>query len=193
MDLLLCAIPEELGPFMELPPEGWRCAATGVGALQAAISTTRLILQEKPTRVVFAGTCGAYDARLPIGSLLAASEAIAISAEELKGRAYRPSAETSRWPATLELPFPAHPVAVPPAITKGETAARLLATVAAAEQLELTGVFAACHEARVPCGALLAVANEVGPKAHEQWLAHAPAAGQALAEALKACGLFGNR
>ena len=79
-----------------------------------------------------------------------------------------------RWPATLAppLPFPTHSVAVPPGITRTEEGARRLGALAAAEHLELTGVFAACREAGIPCGAVLAVANRVGPGAHQEWRAN---------------------
>jgi purine-nucleoside phosphorylase len=45
-------------------------------------------------------------------------------------------------------------------------------------------VFAACHQARVPVAAALAVANRVGPAAHEEWLANHARASRALVAAL---------
>jgi purine-nucleoside phosphorylase len=72
----------------------------------------------------------------------------------------------------VEGPLPPHGVVVPPAITKTREGAALLGTLGAVEHLELTGVYAACHAARIPVGAALAVVNEVGPEAQAQWRAN---------------------
>lgn len=182
--LLLAAFPPELAGLDAAPPPGWRVALTGVGALTAAATTARLLAAHRPARLLFVGTCGAYDGRLAVGSLLSASAAIAVSLDVLQGRAYRPEVEVTRWAATLPLPFPPHPVAVPPAITVDPEGAALLAAVAPAEHLELTGVFAAAHGAGVPVGAVLGVANRVGPEAHAAWRANHAAVSRALVAAL---------
>ncbi|HET6438775.1 MAG TPA: phosphorylase [Anaeromyxobacter sp.] len=190
--LLLAAFPPELGDLLAAPPAGWTVAATGLGAVSAAAESARLIAWEKPDRVLFLGTCGAYDDRLRVGELLSVSEAIATSLEEREGRAYRPEAERVRWSSTWVLPLPAHGVAVPPAITCSAGGARALAGVAPAEHLELTGVFAACHAAGVRVAAALAVANRVGPEAHREWLANHARVSAALIEALRAAGVLGG-
>jgi len=192
--LLLAAFPPELAGMDERPPTGWRVGCTGVGALTAAVTTARLLTALTPRRVLFVGTCGAYDQRLEVGDLIRASDALAISLDVLDGRAYLPESEVHRWPATLaavlSIPFPALSVAVPPGITRTLEGAERLATFAAAEHLELTGVFAACHEAGIPCGAALAVANRVGPEAHREWRENHERVSRALMEALKGHGLF---
>ncbi|MDP2876224.1 MAG: phosphorylase [Holophaga sp.] len=170
MNLLLSAFPPELGDLLDSPPPGWVVACTGIGAIEAAVTTARLLAQHRPARVLFLGTCGAYDDRLAVGAILSASEAIAISISELRGTAFRPQAERTRWASSWPLPFPAHSVAVPPAITRDPNEAKLLATIAPAEHLELTGVFAACQADRIPVAAALVVANRVGPEAHAEWL-----------------------
>jgi purine-nucleoside phosphorylase len=185
--LLLAAFPPELAGLDRQPPPGWQVACTGLGALAAGIATARLLAALDPVQVLFLGTCGAYDARLAVGDRIQAGEALAVSLDEQAGRAYRPEAQRCRWPATLgpdRLPFPALSVAVPPAITRTLAGARTLGRLAAAEHLELTGVFAACHAAGVPCGAALAVANRVGPRAHAQWLAHHETVSRELVAAL---------
>jgi nucleoside phosphorylase len=186
--LLLAAFPPELCGLDAAPPPGWRAACVGIGAVTAAVATARLLSERPVGRVLFVGTCGAYDARLAPGDLLAASEAIATSLEEREGRAYRPAAERVRWPASWALParFAPHAVAVPPAITSTIAGAAALAALAAAEHLELTGVFAACAELGVPVAAALGVANRVGPEAHAEWRASQTAVSRALIEALRA-------
>jgi purine-nucleoside phosphorylase len=177
----------------EAPPSGWRVACTGVGALTAAVSTARLLATLIPGRVLFVGTCGAYDDRLAVGDLISASDALSVSLDVLEGRACRPSLETIRWPSTQPAPgsFPAHSVAVPPGITQTLEGARRLALYAPAEHLELTGVFAACLAAGIPCSAVLGVANRVGPLAHQEWKANHARVSADLMETLKAHGAFG--
>jgi purine-nucleoside phosphorylase len=192
--LLLAAFPPELAGMGAHPPAGWRVGCTGVGALTAAVATARLLSALTPRRVLFVGTCGAYDERLQVGGLLTAADALAISLDVLEGRAYLPESQVHRWPATLAavlaVPFPALSVAVPPGITRTLEGAQRLASYAAVEHLELTGVFAACHEAGIPCGAALAVANRVGPEAHGEWLAKHQQASLTLINALQDHGVF---
>jgi purine-nucleoside phosphorylase len=172
--LLLAAFPPELADLPARPPAGWRLATTGVGAVTAAAETARLLAAERPDRALFVGTCGAYDGRLAVGDVIAASAAVAVGLDELEGRAQRPRLERTRWEATWDpgLALPAHVVAVTPAITLSAEGAARLAGVAAAEHLELTGVFAACHAAGVPVAAVLGVANRVGPDASAEWRAN---------------------
>jgi len=188
--LLLAAFPPELAGLDACPPQGWRVACTGVGALAAAVATARLLAELTPSRVLFVGTCGAYDDRLQAGDFISASEALALSLDVLEGRAYRPEIEVTRWPATAAGPFPAHPVAVTPGVTRTVAGAKLLARHAAAEHLELTGIFAACQAAGIPCAAVLAVANRVGPEAQTEWRANHARVSQAIIAALLAGGTF---
>ncbi|GEJ58107.1 phosphorylase family protein [Anaeromyxobacter diazotrophicus] len=186
-DLLLAAFPPELCGLDAAPPPGWRAACVGVGAVTAAAATARLLAASAPRRVLFVGTCGAYDGRLAPGDLLAGAEAIATSLDEVEGRAYRPAAEPVRWAAGWALParFAPHAVAVPPAITRTAAGAAALARLAAAEHLELSGVFAACAAAGVPAAAALGVANRVGPEAHAEWCARHEGVSRALVQALR--------
>jgi purine-nucleoside phosphorylase len=188
--LLLAAFPPELAGLLDAPPAGWTCATVGVGAVAAALETARLLAERRPERVLFVGTCGAYDARLPVFALLAAEEVIATSQDEAEGRAFRPALERVRWRPGWALPLPAATVAVTPAITRAEAGARALARLAAAEHLELSGVFAACEAAGVPVAAALAVANAVGPGAHAEWKASHAEASRRLLAALRERGVL---
>jgi purine-nucleoside phosphorylase len=190
MRLLLSAFTPELGPLAEDPPPGWETATVGIGAVTAAAATARLLADRRPKAVLFLGTCGRYDKRLALFECLWASEAIATSLEERRGGAYRPGLERIRWASTLAGPLPNHSVAVPPAITSTQEGAAVLAGVAPAEHLELTGVFAACHAADVPCGGALVVVNDVGPEAQVQWKSQHAEGSRRLVEALRASGFF---
>jgi purine-nucleoside phosphorylase len=169
---------------------GWEVATVGVGAVTAAAATARLLLGKQPEAVLFLGTCGRYDNRLGMFEALWASEAIATSLEELRGDAYRPRIEQVGWASTMAGPLPSHSVAVPSAITRTLEGAALLGSVAPVEHLELTGVFAACHGAGVPCGAALVVVNDVGPQAQVQWMANHVEGSRQLVERLRASGFF---
>jgi len=189
--LLLGAFPPELGPFMETPPKGWTVACTGVGQLLAAASAARLIQELHPSGVLFVGTCGHFDDRLKIGDVIWAAEAIASSLGECRGESYRPVIERTHWHATMSKPaLPAYRVVVPPAITRTREGAVLLGGLGEAENLELTGVYSACHAADVPVGAVLVVVNEVGPKGQAQWLANHASHSVKLAETLQSLGLL---
>lgn len=190
MRLLIAAFPPELGSLLQTPPVGWEVASVGVGAVTAAATTARLLAERQPEAVLFLGTCGRYDQRLNLLDALWAREAIATSLEERAGHAFRPGIEPTRWVATLTGPWPGLPVAVPPAITGTREGAALLAAVAPVEHLELTGVFAACHGAGVPCGAALVVVNDVGPEAHAQWLENHAEGSRLLVARLLASGFF---
>jgi purine-nucleoside phosphorylase len=189
--LLLAAFPPELAGLEAAPPPGWVTACTGVGAVAAAAAVARLLAGDPPDRVLFLGTCGAYDGRLATGALLAAGEVIATSLDEVEGRSYRPEVERTRWAPGWALPLPAFPVAVVPAVTRTAAGAAALARLAAAEHLELSGVFAACEAAGVPAAAALAVANRVGPQAHEEWRANHAQASRQLLAVLRAAGVLG--
>lgn len=180
MDLLLAAFPPELGPWLGEPPSGWISACTGVGPLAAAAETARLIHMHRPGRVLFVGTCGAYDEVPGIGSLVSAAEVVDVTLAEVRGEAYRPGIQVSRWEAEVRPPFPPATVVTTPAITSSEQGARDLLACGTVEHLELGGVAAACALAGIPFGAVLGVANRVGPQAQAQWQAHHRQVSEAL-------------
>lgn len=190
MNLLLAAFPPELGDLEIDPPPGWVVDATGVGASTAAAHTAFLLERLRPAKVLFLGSCGAYDTRLPIGTIFAPQFALASSVEEERGESYRPSIEPVRWISTWQLPFPQHGVVTPPAITRSEEGALLLGRLAPAEHLELNGVFAACNARGVPVAAALIVVNQVGPDAHEQWLANHERLGLLLIDEVRKSGVL---
>lgn len=190
MRLLLSAFAPELGSLAEATPAGWEVATVGVGAVSAAAATSALLMDRWPEAVVFLGTCGRYDQRLPLFECLWATEAIATSLEEVRGGAYRPAIERRRWKASLPGALPGHAVAVPPAITRTAKGATELAAVAPVEHLELTGVFEACRLAGVPCGAALVVVNDVGPEAQAQWTANHEEGSRRLVARLRETGFF---
>jgi len=189
--LLVAAFPPELAGLLDDPPEGWITGCVGVGAVVAAVGTARLIAAHAPSKVVFVGTCGAYDPCLQIGDCFAVTEVLATSLAELRDEAYRPAIERTLWKGDLSLPFPTHVVATPPAITRSAEGALLLASIAEAEHLEISGVFEAAHAAGIPVGAALGVANRVGPQGQEEWQAHHEKVSRVLMAQLRHRGVLG--
>ncbi|WP_005035722.1 phosphorylase [Holophaga foetida] len=189
--LLLAAFPPELGDLAEHPPEGWITGCVGIGVACAAVGTARLIAAHAPSRVLFIGTCGAYDPCLKIGDCISVTEVLATSLEEIREVAYRPAIERTLWKGDLPLPFPPHVVATPPAITRSPEGAQALATMAEVEHLELSGVFEAARAAGIPVGAVLGVANRVGPDAHEEWSSHHVEVSRHLIGQLRERGVLG--
>ena len=188
--LVLAAVEVELAGLGSMPLPGWGVALVGIGGLIAAASMARLIADVRPPKVLFVGTCGAYGQSLKIGDCIAVSEAVAISIPEIQHKAYRPKNEIAKWPSTWVLPLPEAVVAATPAITMDLDDAILLAKAASAENLELAGIFAACHQAGVPVAAALAVSNRVGPASHVEWRANHQEVCKALVEMLERLGVF---
>jgi len=182
--LLLAAFAPELAGLDMEAPRGWRTALTGIGAVTAAVATTRILCEMTPRAVLFIGTCGVYGERLNVGDCITASEVVAVSVSEIQHRAFRPSIETTSWPVSWELPLPKCVVAAPPAITFSSEDAAILGQVADIEHLELAGVFAACQLAKVPVSAALVVANHVGPDAHAEWNANHKRVSRMLVDSL---------
>lgn len=188
VNLLLAAFAPELAGISPEDLPGWRVATVGIGALNAALETARLICEFHPRRVLVVGTCGAYGEQ-KIGEIFWARRALASSVEETSGKAYRPQQEQTVWEATdmsLKAHFPSADVVVTPAITRSREGAATLGRLGDLEHLELTGIFAACHQAGVPVSALLTVANRVGPEAHKEWLSHHGAVSRQLMDRLSA-------
>jgi nucleoside phosphorylase len=189
--LLLAAFEPELARFGKNPPKGWRVALTGIGGIAAAAATARFLMEIRPARVLFVGTCGTYGNGLNIGDCIAVSEAITVSVPELQERAFRPSPETTIWHPTWELPLPKFKVAATAAITSNAEDAKLLGKIADGEHLEIASVLAACYLANVPVAAALVVANHVGPGSHTEWAANHEALSRKLVEKLIELNVFG--
>jgi len=63
--LLLAAFQPELAGLDKDPPTGWRVVLTGIGGVTAAAATARILVELRPTRALFIGTCGTYGNSLP--------------------------------------------------------------------------------------------------------------------------------
>jgi nucleoside phosphorylase len=175
-------------------------AVVGVGLVEAAAGTARLIERQRPRAIVLVGTAGLYPGAdkklgLAIGgavigrSFLLASDAVAREAAYLPGPLPASAAST---PALLEAvtaatALPVADVACPVGITLAPALAqqRRKGTNAALENLEAFAVARAAAAAGVPFVAVLGIANLVGPDAHAEWRAHAATAAAAACTAVR--------
>jgi nucleoside phosphorylase len=208
--LVLAAWEPEIAPLAELlrrgarrdrRPAGYAAVAVGVGPVEAAIGATRAIAAHTPRRVIFVGTAGAYErgASTPaIRSAAVVDDLSAVSTAALRGDAYLPEVQIRRAAASrplcralaagLAAPAPVLGAACPVAVTRSAALGRRIAraTGAALENLEAFAVARAAAAAGVPFGAVLGVANRVGPAGHREWRAHHPAASQAACAVIAA-------
>jgi nucleoside phosphorylase len=74
--LLFAAEMERDAAFREGLPDDLASGITGVGLVDAAIGTTRLIAEHRPDVMIFLGTCGAYPrSGISVGDIIVAGEA----------------------------------------------------------------------------------------------------------------------
>ncbi len=170
---------------------GAACGVVGVGLVEAAAGCARLLQRLRPRAIILVGTAGLYPGAggaPAIGGACVAGRISFASHAASRGLAYLPGP----MPVVVEGPSPLArriagkelavlDVACPPAITRSPAAARTLAghTGAVLENLEAFAVARAAAAARVPFAAVLGVTNQVGPRAHAQWRAHADEAAAA--------------
>jgi nucleoside phosphorylase len=171
----------------------------GVGLVDAAAETTRLLLQHRPSAAVLLGTCGVFveaAPAFPLGSVVTGRVADLVEASVLAGTAALPA------PMVVAAPFDGalHDalvgagarsvrIANTVGITTDDALAARLADKGArhVEHLEAFGFARACAAASVPCAASLGIANHVGARGRAEWLAnHAHASARAAEVALGA-------
>ncbi len=97
------------------------------------------------------------------------------------------AAADAAWSAALARAAgaPLADVVSPLGITRDDAEAERLGALGAVEQLECFAVLRGCARAGVPASAVLAVANHVGARARDEWLANREAAEAAARAALR--------
>src|SRR6476619_6746202 len=199
--LVLSAWEPEIAPLRRLAraidPARLALGTVGVGAVDAAVGAAAAIAAARPTRVIFVGTAGAYPrgrASAASGTVAIAGDLILASTAALRGDGYLPEPVTTFVAAAAPLAAalaacapgrtlaPVLGVACPIAGTRSATRGRHLAhaTGAALENLEAFAVARAAAAAGVDAiGAVLGIANRVGPRGHHEWRANHDAASRA--------------
>ncbi len=177
-------------------------ALCGVGIIDAAIGTARLVDQHRPDSVVFLGTCGAYPGSgLEIGELVVTRRAHLVTGDLLSKTMRLPelipsSVEVDRdvveeYSALLgrsgTVPHLCD-VATTPGLTTDDNLAALIVEVGPCkvENLEAYSVLRAA--VGVPTAVILGVTNIVGPSGGVDWRSNYPEMMKRLALALATAG-----
>jgi futalosine hydrolase len=173
--------------------------AVGVGLVEAAAGTARLLGEQRPAALLLVGTAGVYPGYqrdLPPGTVAAIDEMVLLPSALPAKDAYLPDIVPSRVRSSAALRralcdrghLPSADVACPLAITASAKAAAAAARVSgcALENLEAFAVARAAALAGIPFAAVLGVSNHVGPDGHRQWRANARRAAAAACESILA-------
>jgi futalosine hydrolase len=166
----------------------------GIGLPMAAARAAKHLDELTPRAALAIGTCGAYPGSgLAIGEVVVARRVRLVDSSTLHG--------VSQFPEPMSIVTDTHApmadaicsatgarlvdVATTLAITVDDaTAAEIAqATGARVEHLEAHGMATACASFGVPFAAVLAVANIVGARAHDEWRVHHAEASRAAAMA----------
>jgi futalosine hydrolase len=171
--LVVAAFGPELAGFEKSPVAR---ATVGVGLTLAALGTSHLLHEQRPSRVICVGTAGAYPSSgLAIGDVIFATKVVlASSAVALgKGALVAGSAEPIELSGSMAEAKPAV-VANTLAVTTDDALAGALerSTGAQVEHLEAYAVARACAQANVPLTIVVGIANIVGSQGREQWRKH---------------------
>jgi futalosine hydrolase len=196
--LIVSAFEPEIAPLRRLVRGQKQLVLepVGIGAIDAAVGAAGAIARVRPDRVIFVGTAGIYgrqkEAGQAIGTAVVAGELLCMSTAALKGEAYLPGPMVVQVPTSRSLRTALsagraerpRDVACPLAITRSAALGRRIAeaTGATLENLEAFAVARAAAVAGVPFGAVLGIANRVGPTGHEEWQRHHRAASRAACE-----------
>ena len=164
MMVFVAAVPEELG---ELP--GF---SLGVGSVAAGIAMAERLAELRPERVVLVGTVGAFRADMPVGSVWAAEKLGWSDPLKSSKTGYVPLPPPEMWVDPLPIGLSGARVLTSLGVT---TDAKIVADYGEnwdLEHMEVGAVALACQRRGVPFGAILGVANRVGPGAHAEWRAN---------------------
>lgn len=168
--------------FPDGTPSDAPVGVSGVGLVDAALGTARLIARRAPFRIIFVGTCGAHaGSGLAIGDVIVAESTMIGSGDVARGEMRIPELLPSRLDcdhalvaAIAERTPSVRRAAV--SCTLGITESAELATLlgasggGAVENMEAFGVMRAAGE--IPCTAVLGVTNLVGPDGGREWRAN---------------------
>ncbi|MGE3801022.1 MAG: hypothetical protein AB7H80_08385 [Candidatus Kapaibacterium sp.] len=161
---------ERNAAFPDGLPDGVTTAITGVGLVDAGIGTCKAILEQRPERLIFFGTCGAYPASgLKIGEIISATTLSLGSGDTSRGEMRIPGllpAEVEVGAGELRELKNARVVCTL-GVTENDALALLLGREGDVENLELFSVARAAGD--IPVTGLLGVTNIVGANGGREW------------------------
>jgi nucleoside phosphorylase len=156
--LVLAATPGEVA----WAPDG---ATVGVGPVEAAIATTRLVAERRPDAVLHVGLAGARrGAGVPVGAIVLGTRAIYCDLVAELASLERDLEPDAGLLAALRAALPeAHALPIGTSAAVGGT------TGAPVEAMEGFAVLRACAQAGVPAVELRVIANEVEEADRARW------------------------
>jgi nucleoside phosphorylase len=173
-------------------------AVLGVGLVEASIAMTQCVAREQPTAALLLGTCGAFGAAHPVGSVVSGARVRLVDGSVVDGTAALPGPmpadavfDAGLHDALVAAGARSVQIANTVGITTDDALAARLARAGGVggtgsapdvEHLEAFAFARACVVARIPCAAALGVANVVGSKGRAEWLAGHERASDAAAD-----------
>lgn len=180
--LVLAAFEPELKPlrtqFQDAPSLSF--SMVGIGSIEAAASLSRLLATSKFKKVLFVGSVGCHDTKIPLQSFVCATSSMLIDAALVNEQSYLPAPYIREYHGNTSLILEIkkavpialfEPIASTPSITSDAALAAKYwsSTGSRFENLELFGIATTCAAFSIPWASLCAVTNHTGPEAHEQW------------------------
>ena len=144
--LFLFPTEAEAAPFRERKPEA-QVRICGVGQARAAAATAKVIVTEKPDRIVLAGVAGAYGDEPAVGSVCAVEEEREAGLPEKYASVFRPKPLPSKLPRVVSNTV---------AATGAEPQRAQI------ENMEGAAVMAVCEALGVECCEVRAISNRTG-------------------------------
>ncbi|RDU61365.1 purine-nucleoside phosphorylase [Helicobacter sp. MIT 14-3879] len=151
----------------------------GVGLINSAIELTQVCLQYTPKHLLFIGSAGSYDSKVPIGTLFLSTHATQIELSFLQKQSYTPTNNSIK---IERLNLVSHETLIKENICEATVNSSNYITNTSAynhvmlsanillENMEVFSIFKVAEHFRIPCSAILCVSNIVGENAHEEWV-----------------------
>ncbi|MCE2504731.1 MAG: hypothetical protein J4G05_11865 [Chlorobi bacterium] len=164
---------ERNAAFPDGTPDGLLTGITGVGLVEAAIGTLRMIAIDEPDEIVYLGTCGAYPgSRLEIEEIISGSVVRIGSGDTLTKKMRLPGPLPSELQCDSELSgrivdVKEASVVCTLGITEESELAKILSRLGDVENLELFAVL--CAAGTIPVAGFLGVTNYVGESGEKEW------------------------
>ena len=158
----------------------------GFGPIAAAVTTSRLLGQQRPSQVLLLGIAGAYSERQAVGSAYCFAKVACYGVGAGVGASHHTGAELG-WTSPDLTHFE---MAVPDSIPAEQMAGLMLTCCSAsanqqevdwkldkfptaeAEDMEGYGVAAACHAHKIPCSMIRGISNYCGDRDQKNWQTH---------------------
>jgi len=182
---ILAASSEELSAVKKLLPDV-PAYKTGIGLVNAARGTEKILTEHSPRQVLFIGSCGVYQGQAELLEVVCSKSVALVDKAVLEDQAYFVADSARKIEARLlleelkQLNFYSTL-----SITNSNSLSELYAHSGLhAENLELYSVATVCASHGVEWGAVSVVTNFIGEGAHQQWLENREEAASLTAQML---------